>query len=397
MTTTHEAGPFVVFGQTTQGPTPDYNPDGGGPSLLFASAGLLDQRGYWSYQPGNLNFQGWNGAGDIFTINFVPAALATGNLANLATPTTAVALQLVTAAATAGVTIGASIRNAATQAVVSNLLVLDALTAAATGSITANVFTAASGATGTFTVGSVLSSTGGNTNVVLNTTIIGLLTGEGGTGTYLVTPSQAVTAQVTISGATNINGVPLVPAAPGNITGVQTGGALQGVSGPLLYNPLCMVGRNIRITTQSGDTAVYTVRGFDVYGFPMTEAITANGATTVSGKKAFKYVQSVTPVGTVGAGASVGTGDVYGFPLFSLTFQDVNMSWGTNTNTGLITSNVGYTAGDTTNPQTSTNGDPRGTYAVQSASNGTQRFTVWQAPAPTNIITTVGTYGVTPA
>jgi hypothetical protein len=396
MTTTHEAGPFVVFGQTTQGPTPDYNPDGGGPSLLFGSSGLLDQRGYWAYQPGNADFQGWIGAGDIFTINFVPAALATGNLANLAVPTTATPLQLVTAAATSGITLGGVVLNATTGVVVSGLLVLDALTAAATGSITANVFTAASGASGTFTVGSVLSSTGGNTNVVLNTTIIGLLTGEGGTGTYLVTPSQNVTAQVTISGATNINGVPLVPAAPGNITGVQPG-TLQNTRGPLLYNPLCMVGRNIRITTQSGDTAVYTVRGFDVYGFPMTEAITANGATTVSGKKAFKYVQSVTPVGTVGAGASVGTGDVYGFPLFSLTFQDVNMSWGTNTNTGLITSNVGYLAGDTTNPQTSTNGDARGTYAVQSASNGTQRFTVWQAPAPTNIISTTGVFGVTQA
>ena len=41
--------------------------------------------------------------------------------------------------------------------------------------------------------------------------------------------------------------------------------------------------------------------GYDIYGFPMSEAITANGASTVSGKKAFKYIQSVTPVGTVGA------------------------------------------------------------------------------------------------
>ena len=100
MTTTHEAGPFVVFGQTTQGPTPDYNPDQG-PSVFFGSTALLDQRGYWAYQPGNLNYQGWVGSGDLFTINFVPAALATGNITNFAVPTTAVALQLVTAAATA--------------------------------------------------------------------------------------------------------------------------------------------------------------------------------------------------------------------------------------------------------------------------------------------------------
>src|SRR5258708_25560999 len=175
MTTTHEAGPLVVFGQSPGGPTPDYNPDLG-TSLIFGGTGLLDQRGYWAYNPGNLAYQGWVGSGDIYTLNFVPSALATGNITNNAVPVTTVALTI-TPTANAGIISAAALRNAATGAVVTGLRVIDALTAAATGSISANVFTAASGATGTFTVGTVLSGLSGNTPVQVNTTIIGLLTG----------------------------------------------------------------------------------------------------------------------------------------------------------------------------------------------------------------------------
>lgn len=390
MTTSHEAGPFVVFGITTSLPTPDYNPDIG-TSLFWAGAGTLDQRPntYWCYAPGNNSYQGWLGVDRIFSLNYVPSALATNNLAASQTPTTAVTLALVTASA-AGATISASVVNALTGASVGGLLLIDGLTAAATGSITGSVFFAASGASGTFTVGSVLSGTG----VTTNTTIIGMsghagTTGAGGVGTYIVTPAQSVTSQVVVSGVAGINGVPLIP---GNIQVVSPmPGSPLGISGSKTYNPQCMVGRNVRITTASGDTAVYTVRGYDIYGFPMTEAITAAGATTVSGKKAFKYVASVTPVGTVGATAAIGTGDVYGFPLFSLTFQDVSILWSAT----VVTSNTGYLAGDLTNPATTTTGDTRGTYAIQTASNNAARLSIWQGPQPQAITSISGLFGTT--
>jgi hypothetical protein len=388
MTIQHSAGPLVSFGQTTQGPTPDYNPDIG-TSLFYAGSGLLDQRGYYAYQPGNRWMRGWLGATDIFTLNFTPNALATGNLANLVAPTTGVALALT---AGAGVTPAASVLNASTQAAVGSLLLLDAVTAQVVASITASVLTVASVTNGLLTIGSVLSAA----TATQYTTIIGFGTGNGGTGTYIVSPSQTVSSQVAMSANAGINGVPIIPTNT-NVLSPPQQGTLVGTSGPQLYNPLCMLGRNVRVTTQSGDTAVYTVRGFDIYGFPLTEAITANGASTVSGKKAFKYVTSVTPVGTVGAGASVGTGDVFGFPLFSLSFQDVYLAWGTTGNSGLVTATTGYLAGVSTDPATSTTGDTRGTYNVQSASNGTNRLTVWQNPPPTSIITTTGTYGVTQA
>lgn len=396
MTTTHEAGPLVVFGQSPGGPTPDYNPDQG-TSLFYAGSGLLDQRGYWAYNPGYLNYQGWLGSTEIFAINFTPNALSTSNLASVVVPVNGTALVLTGGA---GTTSAASVLPAAGGAAVGSLLLLDGLTASVVGSITANILSVASVNNGNLTVGSVLASSGGTSNVQLNTTIIGMggiggTTGEGGTGTYLVTPTPNVTAQVTITAVAGINGVPIIPGQPTMITGVQQA-TLLGTSGSKTYNPQAMLGRNIRLTTQSGDTAVYTVRGFDIYGFAMSESITAAGAGTVSGKKAFKYVQSVTPVGTVGAFASVGTGDVYGFPLFSLSFQDVYIQWGTTGNSGLITATTGYLAGVLTNPATSTTGDIRGTYAVQSAS-GTNQLVVWQSPQPTQIISTPGTYGVTQA
>jgi hypothetical protein len=92
MTTTHEAGPHVVFGQASTSGTPEYNPDAGA-SLFFAGGGILDQRAdtYWQYRPGGQSYQGWLGLGDIFSLSFVPTTLASANIAALQTPTTAVA------------------------------------------------------------------------------------------------------------------------------------------------------------------------------------------------------------------------------------------------------------------------------------------------------------------
>lgn len=389
MTASHFAGPLVAFGRSVSTATAlttpkDYNPDLG-TSLFFGGDGIIDQRSFWAYQPGNANFRGWLGVTDILTLNYVPSPLLTANIAASQTPVTGTAMSLVTASAN-GVTVGAAVISANSGQAVTGLLLLDALTAAATGSITGNVFTAASGASGTFTVGTVLSATG----ATANTTIVALGTGTGGTGTYQVIPSQSVSAQVSFTGTLGINGVPIVPGNPDSATGVATG-TLLGVTGTELYNPIAMLGRNVRITTQSGDTAVYTVAGYDIYGYPMTEAITANGASTVSGKKAFKYIASVTPVGTVGAAAVIGTGDVYGFPLASLSFQDVYISWAAS----VITASTGYLATDRTSPATTTTGDTRGTYAVQSASDGAKRLVVNQGPPPTIIQSTTGLFGVT--
>jgi hypothetical protein len=208
-----------------------------------------------------------------------------------------------------------------------------------------------------------------------------------------LTAGTGVTGGVTIVSAstgTNVSGLLALDGAAGRVS-FGSAGTIQ------LWDPTKALSRNVRITTASGDSAVYTVKGYDIYGYAMSEAITASGASTVSGKKAFKYIASVTPVGTVGATVTVGTGDVYGFPIYSATYNigadaDVAISW----NGAAITSTTGYTAGVTTTASTTT-GDVRGTYAVQSASDATKRLIVTQSPALTNISSITGLFGVTQA
>ena len=129
----------------------------------------------------------------------------------------------------------------------------------------------------------------------------------------------------------------------------------------------------------------------------MSEAITVptstSTATTTNGKKAFKYIASVTPDVTNAITYSVGTTDIFGLPLLSNFFSDVAINY----NAAAITANTGYVAAVTTSPATTTTGDVRGTYAVQSATDATKRLAIRQFVLPANMGSTAGLFGVTQA
>ena len=76
------------------------------------------------------------------------------------------------------------------------------------------------------------------------------------------------------------------------------------------------VPRAVVVDSGGADTAVLTVTGTDVYGRPMSEAITLNGTTAVPGKKAFKTVTSISSSATTSNSPFVGTTDILGLPLF---------------------------------------------------------------------------------
>ena len=163
-----------------------------------------------------------------------------------------------------------------------------------------------------------------------------------------------------------------------------------------IWDPTKAIARNIRISSNGVDTTgVYTVKGFDIYGFPLTEAITGGNGTNataviVSGLKAFKYVASVTPSGTVNStGASVGVGDVIGLPVRADRWTELSGSLG---NTA-VTVGTGFTAAVTTTA-TATSGDVRGTYALQTGSNNVSRLVIKQTPLPANVSSTAGITGV---
>lgn len=160
-----------------------------------------------------------------------------------------------------------------------------------------------------------------------------------------------------------------------------------------LYDPTKNIARNLRFTSVGNDsTGTATIRGYDIYGYPMTETITLANATVVSAKKAFKFISSITPAGTLsGSNLSVGTGDVYGFPIRVDNFFYTKIVW----NAAVITATTGFLAADTTSPATATTGDVRGTYAVQSASDNAKRLQMFIDIPVANLGTATGKFGVT--
>ena len=156
----------------------------------------------------------------------------------------------------------------------------------------------------------------------------------------------------------------------------------QQAGGVAMYDPRTAVTRTLVFTSAGNDSgATAHVVGYDFYGTLVHETVTLANATTASSKKALKAVVSITPAGTLsGSNLSVGTNDVFGFQLASYEFAFADIYW----NSALITATTGYTAAVTTNPATATTGDVRGTYATQSASNGTIKLQVFITPQAWN-------------
>ena len=162
-----------------------------------------------------------------------------------------------------------------------------------------------------------------------------------------------------------------------------------------IADPTKNLARAISITGVSGGAGgAFLVSGYDLYGNPQTEKITAAaGAATTNGKKAFKFFKTITPQFTDAHNYSVGTADIFGFPLLVSTFSYATIGWAGST----VTASTGFTKADTTSPATNTTGDVRGTYAVQSASNGVLTLQNFIGISVTNISTLAGIFGVTPA
>lgn len=206
----------------------------------------------------------------------------------------------------------------------------------------------------------------------------------------LVSASAAgiTVGQTVMNAATgqNVTGLLVIDGLPGLVT-------FGSNASPSMYDPTKAVARNLRFTSVGNDSSgTATIRGFDIYGYPMTETVTLSNATIASGKKAFKFVQSITPGGTLsGSNLSVGTGDVFGFPLRVDDFVYGEIYW----NGALITANTGFVAAVTTSPATAITGDVRGTYAVQSASDATKKLQVFLDVKVANLGSVAGLFGVT--
>lgn len=131
--------------------------------------------------------------------------------------------------------------------------------------------------------------------------------------------------------------------------------------------------RNVRVTSGGNDTGVtFTVTGWDMYGQPMSEAITGASGAAASGKKAFHQVYTVAASGATASNVTVGTGDVLGLPV---RLYDVNHVIAVKWASVLADDAATVVAGDATTATTTT-GDVRGTVDPSSATNGSRRLTV---------------------
>jgi hypothetical protein len=401
-------GPLISFGVAPFG---DSNGQLG-PNAWYQGDMILDPRANWTYQPdnpSNRGIYGWPTIGSIPILDCVPATLSASNIAS-ATPSSGTALTLATSSV-AGVTVGCTIQNVNGQSV-SGLLGLDVST---TRTVT-GTFTNASPKitfTGVTMLGVqvndqvTLTSTGtlpapfallttyyvnaiGSLHMMLSATPggppISATTAGSGTQTINVTapgtyyPPGLSTSQYNAG----------IPYQPPVIFGMGAGSG-----GPIRYwNPSWAFSRGIGVTSNADDTqGTYTIKGYDIYGEPMTQTITGLSTGQAVTTKAFKYIASVTPNGTINSTTlTVGTTDVWGLPLRADMLSYLQVAWGALPPPIIVTASVTFVAADVTTP-TALTGDVRGTVYGGSASDGTKRLLVTWNALSANMSSRVGLIG----
>lgn len=174
-------------------------------------------------------------------------------------------------------------------------------------------------------------------------------------------------------------------------------GAAFGVSGGVnIWNPATAISRTLQISGSSnGSTAeAWSIAGRDIYGQKMTELV-IGASITVNTLKAYKYISSIVPSTVNGAIGStlvtVGTRDVFGFPI-RVDHPGYAQVWqGTSTAAALIPSTGGYLFAATATP-TSTTGDVRGTVASTISSTAAGfKLVVFASPSVANLLTVTST------
>lgn len=170
------------------------------------------------------------------------------------------------------------------------------------------------------------------------------------------------------------------------------------------WDPATLLSRQITIGRATGNSdtgATYTIQGYDIYGFAMTETITGTSSTgnsTYASQKAFKFIRSITPAGTLGATAVyVGVNDTYGFPMRVYNGSMVQIWSGISSMMNIMTAQSSLMIFGSTVTNTATTPDIRGTWAssiASSTANG-QRVKIKVYPRAEDIQAMSATYSST--
>ena len=369
MAETINRGPNASIGSLTDGRVEALD----GPSVEYQGVVLPDPR----YSPMNKDgltpgrVPGFWSSEQFIVVDAVPSALSTTSIAAAQAPSTTqgVALTLVTAQAgtAAGVPVfapGIPIvpfgSSTATTVSVIDFGFATGTTAANSSSVTVTDNTI-------FSQGQWLVIAGAGAAGVTNQALITQVASVSTNTTILfISPVAATALNNAPIGQGNFYGN-LAPSTPGASLGPAQASAFAAepyqVAGfTRTFDPRAAVARNILInspTTAAGTTA-FLVRGYDVYGVPMTELITAVGGTNTMGKKAFKYIQSIATqtAGTTGTmpNVSFGAGPIVGLNMRNNKWEFLDIFYGG----GFAITNTGWTSA-VTSVATNTTGDVRGT------------------------------------
>jgi hypothetical protein len=374
------SGPVILYGNDNPQQISETD---AGPNIDFQGSAVLDPR-YTSQAtaPGSATeINTWFNSAQIESLCMVPTALSTTRIAAAQAPTVGGFFTLAAVNAT-GVAVnvplipfGNPIIPGSTAAV--NVLALDfgfALGTTTTGA-TAQTVTI----TGPISAAYALRFFYPGQNLIIP--------GAGNAGgtlpllcTVLATPFRAAAGNaLSAAGTITISkpalagtaGLPIGTADP--VYGVATTPVVNAGAASIL-DPSQAIARATSVTASGASSGTVTVRGYDIYEQAMSETITIVGTGTGNGKKAFAYISSVQlNTGAVLSGTlAIGVLDVYGIPLrqdlpeYLQFFQNGTQSGGT------------FVAADQTVPATSTTGDVRGTYALSTAANGTNRYVAFQ-------------------
>lgn len=369
-----ESGPLVVYGNPD--PTQLRNPEQG-PSLSFQGLGIVDPRFTQAIgaAPGS-KIHGLYSEPNVPLLDGVPQTASATQIAAAANVVNGTAMTLTsTQAAGRSMAIPIVPLGSAYQAanVVTPAMALDFGFAIGGTTASSTAVTLASAALARFfPVGRriVISGAGAAANTPLFTTVVSC------TGTALVIADAAgQTVAAAQIGSANSSGI---AAWPYVIAG-SSGGVIS------LMDPVQMISRGLSVTGAAGGAGGnFLVSGYDVYGAPMSELITATaGATTAYGQKAFKYISSVVPQFTDAFNYSIGTSDLIGLPLRSDFWEHLEAFW----NGAQLAASTGWQAATDTAPATTTTDDvrgfiqlgalgPLGSGATGGATNATRRIVV---------------------
>ncbi len=128
----------------------------------------------------------------------------------------------------------------------------------------------------------------------------------------------------------------------------------------------------VAASDDAGDTTqIVTVTGYDIYNQLMVETFALNGASSISGKKAFKKVTSVSISAATTGHVTVGTQNVFGLP-FRVNSRDAMLVF---FDTAFVTNGTFVAAVTTT--ATATTGDVRGTFTPSGSPDGSKHLSYW--------------------